>query len=52
VSQAGQQVASQTFRLTTGANHLSVSAQTMLQGLYQLVVEAGNERKVISFIKE
>jgi hypothetical protein len=52
VSQSGQQVASQTFRLTTGVNQLSISAQLLLQGFYQLVVEAGNDRKVISFIKE
>ena len=52
VSQAGQQMASQTFRLSSGTNQLSVSSQSLLQGLYQLVVEAGSERKIISFIKE
>lgn len=52
VSQAGQQITSQTFRLSSGTNQLSLSSQTLLQGLYQLVVEAGSERKIISFIKE
>lgn len=52
VSQAGQQVAVQTFRLTPGLNQLSLSTQSMLQGIYQLVVEAGTDRKTISFIKE
>lgn len=52
VSNAGQQVASQTFRLTAGKNGLSLSSQGMLQGLYQLIVEVGNERKTISIIKE
>lgn len=52
VSQAGQQVTLQTFRLTTGTNQLSLSTQSMLQGIYQLVVEAGTDRKIVSFIKE
>lgn len=52
VSNAGQQVASQTFRLSAGKNGLSLSSQGMLQGLYQLIVEVGNERKTISIIKE
>lgn len=52
VSQAGQQMTSQTFRLSSGVNQLSISSQSLLQGLYQLVVETGNERKIISFIKE
>ncbi|WP_162944886.1 T9SS type A sorting domain-containing protein [Flavisolibacter nicotianae] len=52
VSQNGLQVATQTFRLSTGINQLSLSAQSLLQGLYQLVVEAGSERKTLSFIKE
>jgi hypothetical protein len=52
VSQGGQQMASQAFRLSAGANQLSVSSQSLTPGLYQLVVEAGTERKVISFIKE
>lgn len=52
VSQAGQPVLSQTVRLSAGANPLSVPLQSLLQGVYQLVVEAGTERKIISFIKE
>jgi hypothetical protein len=52
VSQAGQQVASQTVRLSTGANQLSLSTQSLLQGIYRLVVDTGSERKTLSFIKE
>lgn len=52
VSQAGHQVSSQTYRLTAGANKLLIPAQAMGQGMYQLLVEAGQDRKVISFIKE
>lgn len=52
VSQSGLQLASQTFRLANGVNLLTLSAQSLLQGLYQLVVEAGAERKTLSFIKE
>lgn len=52
VSQNGLQIASQTFRLSTGINQLSFSAQSLMQGLYQLVVEVGTERKTLSFIKE
>ena len=52
VSQAGQQITSQTFRLSSGTNQFSLPSQSLLQGLYQLVVEAGSERKIISFIKE
>lgn len=52
VSQAGQQISSQPVRLTTGLNQLSFSTQTLLSGIYRLVVDAGTERKTISFIKE
>jgi len=52
VSQGGQQVASQTVRLSTGSNQLSLSTQSLLQGIYRLVVDAGTERKTLSFIKE
>jgi hypothetical protein len=52
VSNAGQQITTQPFRLSAGKNQLSLSAQGMLQGLYQLIVEIGNERKTVSFIKE
>ena len=52
VSQAGQQISSQPVRLATGLNQLSFSTQTLLRGIYRLVVDAGTERKTISFIKE
>ena len=52
VSQAGQPVSSQTVHLVAGVNQLSLSTQNLLQGLYRLVVDAGTERKTISFIKE
>ena len=52
ISNAGQQVMAQTFRITTGKNKLTLSFQGMRQGLYQLIAEADNERKTISFIKE
>ncbi|MDQ3276864.1 MAG: hypothetical protein M3Q06_00965 [Bacteroidota bacterium] len=49
---SGLQVAAQTFRLTAGANQLSIPAGLIPQGMYQLAVEAGSERKTIPFIKE
>jgi hypothetical protein len=52
VSNTGQPTTPQVFRLADGKNQLSLSAQSLLPGIYQLVVEAGNERKTISFIKE
>lgn len=52
ISHAGQQVASQTFRVSPGKNGLSLSLQNMLQGLYQLIVDVGSDRKSIPFIKE
>jgi hypothetical protein len=52
VSHAGQQVLSQPFRMVAGKNNFSLPTQAMLPGLYQLVVEAGSDRKTISFIKE
>lgn len=52
VSNAGQQIITQTFRLSAGKNGLTLSSQGMQQGIYQLIVQTGNERKTISFIKE
>ncbi len=52
VSNSGQQMTSQTFRLSAGKNQLSLSAQSLGQGIYQLMVEVDNKRKTISFIKE
>jgi len=52
VSQVGQSVATHTVRLTNGVNHFTFPASSLLQGLYQMIVEAGGERKIISFIKE
>lgn len=52
VSQTGQRVASQTFRLSSGTNQLSLPAQSLYQSLYRLVVDAGTEQKTVSFIKE
>jgi hypothetical protein len=52
VSQAGQQVASQTVRLPAGTNRLSLPAQSLFKGIYQLVVNTGTEQKTLSFIKE
>lgn len=52
VSNAGQQFITQTFRLSPGTNRLTVSTTGMQQGLYQLIVQKGSDRKTISFIKE
>ena len=52
VSHAGQQMSVQTLKLTAGRNQLTLPAQALQQGLYQLVMEVGTERKVISFIKD
>lgn len=52
ISHAGQQMTTQTFRLAPGVNQFSLPAQSLLQGIYQLVVEVASERKIISFIKE
>lgn len=52
VSHAGLQVASKTVQLLSGKNQYSLSAQTLSQGIYRLVVDAGTERKTISFVKE
>lgn len=52
ISTGGLQVAAQTFRLTEGANQLSLPAGMFPKGMYQLAVEAGNERKSLPFIKE
>lgn len=52
IANSGQQIASQTFRLTEGANQFSISANNFPAGLYQLAIEAGTDRKTIPFIKE
>ena len=52
VSHGGLQMVSQTFSLLSGRNQYSLSAQTLPQGIYRLVVDAGTERKTISFVKE
>ena len=52
VSQVGQPVASHSIRLSAGVNHLTFPVPSLPQGLYQMVVEVGGERKIISFIKE
>ncbi|MBB1283853.1 T9SS type A sorting domain-containing protein [Flavisolibacter sp. BT320] len=52
IANRGQQVATQTFRLTEGANQFSISANNFPSGMYQLAIEAGTERKTIPFIKE
>ncbi|HEV7329550.1 MAG TPA: T9SS type A sorting domain-containing protein [Flavisolibacter sp.] len=52
IANSGQQMATQTFRLSEGANQLSIPSGSFPQGMYQMVVEAANERKTIPFIKE
>ena len=48
----GQKAFVQTTKLFSGVNLLSLSSQNLLPGLHRLVLETGNERKVISFVKE
>lgn len=52
LANSGQQMAAETFRLSEGTNQLSFPASLFPQGMYQLAVEAANQRKTISFIKE
>jgi hypothetical protein len=52
VSNAGQQFITRTFRLTVGKTGLTLSSQELRPGLYQLIVQIGNDRKTMSFIKE
>lgn len=48
----GQKVLTETAKLSSGINNLSLSSQNLLPGLHRLVLETGSERKVISFVKE
>jgi hypothetical protein len=48
----GQKVLAETAKLSIGINQLSFSSQNLQPGLHRLVLESGNERKVISFVKE
>ena len=48
----GQKISSETAKLSTGLNNLSLSPQNLLPGIHRLVLETGSERKVISFVKE
>lgn len=49
---AGQRILTETVKLATGLNQVSISSQNLLPGLHRLVLELGKERKVISFVKE
>jgi hypothetical protein len=48
----GQRLLSETATLSAGTHPFTLSATSLSPGLHRLVLEAGNERKVISFIKE
>lgn len=52
VTGQGQKLATETARLSAGTNSLSFPLQNLQPGLHRLVLEAGSERKVISFVKE
>lgn len=52
VSQAGLPLAAQAVRLSKGITQVSLTTQGLLPGVYRLVVDAGSERKTLSFIKE
>jgi hypothetical protein len=52
ISSGGQRVLLQNIRLATGLNPVSLPVTSLATGIYQLVVEAGNRSKIISFVKE
>lgn len=52
VSSSGQKLFSQSINLVTGVNEFSFPTQAYAKGVYRLLIEAGNERKTISFLKE
>ncbi|NTS41178.1 T9SS type A sorting domain-containing protein [Flavisolibacter sp. BT320] len=52
IANSGQQMAAQNYRLSAGINQIMLPASLFPQGLYQLAIEASNQRKTISFIKE
>lgn len=48
----GQQLKTESVRLSTGANSISLNTQTLKAGLYRLVLESAGKRQVLSFVKE
>lgn len=48
----GQKALTEIVKLSAGKNQISLSSQDLLPGLHRLVIEAGGERKVLSFVKE
>lgn len=48
----GVQLQTQTVSLHAGSNSMSLSSQSLKVGLHRLVIVAGKERKVFSFVKE
>ena len=48
----GQKIATESVKVAAGSNQLMLTPQNLQAGIHRLVMEMGNERKVISFVKE